>query len=174
MTSKQIINGWIGNVLRERQQNKVFPNVFLGHFEADILEITKAGYSYEYEVKVSRADFKKDVEKRKYDVKKYDLLTGCERVNYFSYVVPEGLISADEVPEFAGLIYVNTHESKYSDGKGTYIKHRLFTKTVKSPVKLSKEKFSSESLMKCYESTYYRFHAKRESEKEYVSLITQY
>jgi len=179
MTSKQIISGWVDNVLRERQQNRVFPNVFLGHFEADILEITKAGYSYEYEVKVSRADFKQDLLKRKQtlgglNVLKHDLLKNGNHVNYFSYVVPEGLISVDEVPEFAGLIYATSHEVRFSDIKGTYIKHRLFTKTIKSPVRLSKDKFAPESLMKCYESTYYRFHTKRESEKEYVSLNTQY
>jgi hypothetical protein len=174
MTSKQIISGWIENVLRERQQNRVFPNIFLGHFEADILEITKAGYSYEYEVKVSRADFKQDVLKRKYNILKHDLLKNGSHVNYFSYVVPEGLILIDEVPEFAGLIYVKPYEARYSDSKGTYIKHRLFTKVIKSPVKLSKDKFAPESLMKCYESTYYRFHARKESEKEYVSLVTQY
>lgn len=29
MTAKQIIDGWIYNVLHERSQNKVFPNVYL-------------------------------------------------------------------------------------------------------------------------------------------------
>ena len=173
MTSKQIIAGWIDNVLRERQQNRVFPNVFLGHFEADILEITKSGYSYEYEVKISRADFKQDLLKRKYDVLKHDLLKNGNHVNYFSYVVPEGLVSVDEVPEFAGLIYVNVHESKYQDSKGTYIKHRLFIKTIKSPVKLAKDKFSNERLMKCYESLYFRFHFKKEPEREYINLKMQ-
>lgn len=179
MTSKQIISGWIENTLRERTQNRVFPNVYLGHFEADILEITKSGYSYEYEVKVSRSDFKKDLLKRKQtlgglNVLKHLQLKIGNHVNYFSYVVPEGLISIGEVPEFAGLIYVNSHEVKFSDDKGTYIKHRLFAKTIKSPVKLSKDKFSPESLMKCYESLYFRFHAKRETEREYINLKTQY
>lgn len=44
----------------ERRSNLVFPNIYIGSWEADILEITKSGYTYEYEVKISKSDFKAD------------------------------------------------------------------------------------------------------------------
>ena len=171
MTAKEIINGWCKNVFSERQQNKVFPNVFINHYEADILEVTKAGYATEYEVKISRADFFKDAEKKKLswsgNVKsvKFDELQKGNRVNYFYYLVPKGLITPEEVPEFAGLTYVEISEVKYySQEKGYYTKPKLFTNTVKAAPKLSKDKFPIERIMKCLESTYYRFHKYRESE----------
>ena len=39
--------------LLQRSSNKVYPNFYLGPWECDILEITKSGYTYEYEVKIS-------------------------------------------------------------------------------------------------------------------------
>lgn len=168
MTAKEIINGWCDIVLRERKNNKVFPNVFIDHYEADILEITKAGYSYEYEVKISRADFFKDAEKKKLswsgNVKsvKFDELQSGNRVNYFYYVVPKGLIQPEEVPEFAGLTYVEISDVAYfSMEKGQYFIPRLFSQTVKGAPKLTKNKFSDIRLSKCLESTYYRFHSLR-------------
>lgn len=169
MTAKEIINGWCKNVFSERQQNKVFPNTFFDAFEADILEITKAGYATEYEVKISRSDFFNDAKKKRdfykgraVSMNKFDILKNGERVNYFYYLVPKGLISPEEVPEFAGLTYVEISEvGYYSREKGHYTKPKLFTNTVKAAPKLSKDKFPVDRMMKCLESTYYRFHSMR-------------
>jgi len=87
--------------------------------ECDVLQVTKAGYWVEYEIKVSRADFKADARKQvtagRYSSRhrtaplKHDLLrTGSTRgPNRFYYVTPLGLITPEELPEFAGLIEVN-------------------------------------------------------------------
>lgn len=118
----------------------VFPNMELpGWRECDILAITKAGIWYEYEIKLSRSDFKADAKKtlevdrllfgpppercfisyggyswaweswyNKYErVTKYSQLEqGYEKgPQRFFYIVPEGLLQADDVPDFAGLIY---------------------------------------------------------------------
>ena len=148
--------------MRERmhtnQSSKLFPNTYLGNWEADVFEVTKSGYLYEYEVKITRADFKKDAEKCsgwvcnkengfiREDITKFNQLREGKRVNYFYYLVPEGLITVDELPEFAGLIYINT---KY--------RHPSF-KTVKVAPKLSTDKITDQRMMKLYESSYYRFH----------------
>lgn len=43
----------------------IFPNMdTITGYEADILAITKAGYAYEYEVKLTLADFRADLNKR--------------------------------------------------------------------------------------------------------------
>ena len=41
----------------------VLPNFFCGPYEMDVFRRMKNGYVNEYEIKVSRADFKKDFEK---------------------------------------------------------------------------------------------------------------
>lgn len=43
--------------------NRIFPNIFVGKWEADLLEVTRSRLTYEYEVKVSRCDFHKDKRK---------------------------------------------------------------------------------------------------------------
>ena len=82
-------------------------NLNVYDWESDVLKITKIGYAYEFEIKISRGDFKNDFKHKK---KKHLLLENKENKakmpNYFYYVVPEGLITEDEVPEYAGLIYV--------------------------------------------------------------------
>ena len=82
-------------------------NFFYG--EADVLSVSSRGYAYEYEVKISRSDFFADKKKvRKHDIysNPHDEWSKNNCPNYFVYAVPEGLISIDEVPEYAGLIYI--------------------------------------------------------------------
>lgn len=87
-------------------------NLFVFDWESDYLTITRSGVIYEIEIKISRADFQNDF-KHKED--KHMLLesktlsdmhpNSCP--NYFYYAVPDGLIKTEEVPEYAGLIYLN-------------------------------------------------------------------
>lgn len=138
-------------------------------WESDKLIWTKAGYIYEFEVKISRADymndFKHKVEKhlllnsalpdekteaRQADLfgnlftqkrKRYPQITmeqakqfmkpvGERMPNYFYYAVPDGMLEPDEVPPYAGLIYIHEdsgfsiireaprlHATKYTDGE---------------------------------------------------------
>jgi hypothetical protein len=69
---------------------------------------------YEYEIKISRQDFKKDFIKEKHQHiinEKFTYVRKGEQLwrvcNYFNYVVPKDLISVEEVPEYSGLIYIN-------------------------------------------------------------------
>lgn len=90
----------------------------MGLMECDVLSISKADYIYEYEIKISRADFKKDFIKEKHTHiinEKYTRTRKGELVyllpNYFNFVTPKDLISIDEVPDYAGLIYMNEDSS---------------------------------------------------------------
>lgn len=141
-------------------------------WESDKLLETKSGYIYEFEIKISKADFKNDFKHKKdkhiilegeekygdkYLPKYYELLEDNKKLgawaeqsfhkwadnserylvgvhkrpNYFYYAVPTDLISVEDVPEYAGLIYVNEYG-------GLTIK--------KSAPCLHKEKYSDESL----------------------------
>lgn len=143
--------------------------LFVFSWESDKLIWTKAGYIYEFEAKISRADYMNDfrhkVEKhlllnsalpdgqqeaRQQDLfgnllqqkrKRYPEITmeqarqrmkpvGERMPNYFYYAVPEGMLEADEVPPYAGLIYIREdsglaiireaprlHAKKYTDSE---------------------------------------------------------
>lgn len=89
-------------------------NLKVYDWESDSLSVTMSGYVYECEIKISRADFKNDKKK----TRKHQILEGTYvpkrenapypmRPNYFLYAVPEGLITKEELPPYAGLIYVN-------------------------------------------------------------------
>lgn len=86
----------------------------MGLMECDVLSISKSNYIYEYEIKISRADFKKDFIKKKHTniinekfTKVIKGETSYLLPNYFNFVTPKDLIKIDEVPEYAGLIYMN-------------------------------------------------------------------
>ena len=168
ITAEKIISGFIDSRMVE-SGSKLFPNTYLDHWEADILELTKSDYLYEYEIKVSRADFKNDSKKkRRYwsgsEVTKYSELHNGNRVNNFSYIVPEGLIKPEEVPEFAGLIYAKESTIRYfSHERGYYDKPVVFFSTIKPAPRLSKEKATDKRKMKLFESCYYRFHKLRQN-----------
>lgn len=118
--------------------------------ECDIISVSKSDYIYEYEIKISRSDFKKDFIKEKhnhilnekftYTIKGELLFRIC---NYFNYVVPRDLISIDEVPEYAGLIYINDdftfeivkkpkliHKTKATPGFIRQLAHNLSCKLI--------------------------------------------
>lgn len=82
-------------------------NLFVFGWESDLLFLTRSGYWTEVEIKVSRADFLADVRNKK---DKHACLSddGFRRKpNYFFYAVPEGLVRPEEVPLYAGLVWVD-------------------------------------------------------------------
>ncbi len=88
----------------------VIPNFYIHGSEMDILKLTPAGVLSEYEIKISRADFKADLNKntgwKDGGGKKHHALSGGRRAcNKFYFVVPEDLITVEECPRYAGLIY---------------------------------------------------------------------
>jgi len=85
-------------------------NVYVFQNESDFLAVSKSGYVWEVEIKISRADFKNDFKKTNWNgIKKHKVLTSENsflKPNKFCFAVPEGLIEKNEVPDYAGLIYV--------------------------------------------------------------------
>ena len=94
--------------------------------EADVFAINRNGYIYEYEIKRSRSDFKAEFRNKKHkhlklsnkdSLKFYDEWKNGKRTGdkseyiqipsrYF-FLCPDGLIKPEEVPDYAGLIYVD-------------------------------------------------------------------
>ena len=86
-------------------------NLYVFDWESDYLAITQSGLFYEVEIKISRADFKNDFKNKgnKHLILEHNPkapYTHLGMPNYFYYAVPAGLIKAEEVPDYAGLIYV--------------------------------------------------------------------
>lgn len=139
------------------QLGKKFPHnkfdiceAFVYPEESDFLTISRNNYTHEFEVKVSRSDFKADFKKSKHrkfkslvagkemylsskgeaknsciifgrygkvDSSKIRFIPWMSSVwfsevrlhnlpNRFSFIVPEGMVGKDEVPEYSGLYYV--------------------------------------------------------------------
>lgn len=144
-------------------------NLYVFRWESDKLIKTRSGYYYEFEIKISKSDFKNDFKHktdkhhllkamltgekytltfyREWEVNKnryvsfeaFEKSRQCSRYitdkqkkpNYFYYVVPENMITAEDVPEYAGLIYVTDYG---------------WLKTVKKAPLLHKEKYTDDQL----------------------------
>ena len=107
--------------------------------EIDFLVVTKQNKLIEYELKVSRADFFQDRKKLKHN----RMLTGAKgKIYKFYYVVPEGMVDKDEVPDYAGLVYV---------------RENLTCRTIKRAKKLTDHELSQDDQTKIYRSIMYRW-----------------
>jgi hypothetical protein len=104
--------------------------------EADVISISKTDYIYEYEIKISKSDFKKDFIKEKHNniINEKYTIQNKDGVFYlapncFYFVVPENLITIEEIPVYAGLIYFN------ESGIFTIIKKAPFIHKIKATEK---------------------------------------
>jgi len=122
--------------------------------ECDFISISKADYLTEYEIKVSKSDYKRDFIAKKVKHAWFEgkrngdiLIESSETLketivdqftpnfmgiqqtvdmtpyrgpNYFYYICPENLIALEEIPDYAGLIYVADYNKRV--GKLTFIK----------------------------------------------------
>lgn len=117
-TEKTVVRSLIG---RRFPKNFCLPNYAPpGWWENDLYLITPADYWWEFEVKLTLADFRRDKEKRQevgpYEFgkdrpseTKHDLLSKTDRgPARFWYVAPLGVIPVALVPPWAGLIELTT------------------------------------------------------------------
>jgi hypothetical protein len=110
--------------------------IFDHDWECDFFSVTKAGYMYEVEIKISKSDYQADFIKFKHKLfegrKQSEVIKEAKykwskrwkkqvrmspekkfnpaettMPNRFFFACPEGLIDVNEVPEYAGLIYVD-------------------------------------------------------------------
>jgi len=80
----------------------IVPNVWWGldlNHECDLFVLTKAGYAYEVEIKVSRVDIKADLKKR--------FGHSSKKIRKLYFALPEKLQNCiDLIPERAGILIV--------------------------------------------------------------------
>lgn len=109
MTCKEIQRSLFGWCVQKRHVF-VLPNFYLG-YECDLISVTAAKLVYEYEIKVSVADFRADARKtEKHGVYRGEFPCASKGTipNFFFYVVPQELRDAVEplLPPHAGLCVV--------------------------------------------------------------------
>jgi len=93
-----------------------------GWHECDVWLVTKAGYAHEYEIKLTAADFRADRQKlesawrwkqgewwKRQTRTKHERLAAGDTAGpvQFWYVAPEGVLTPDMMPPWAGLIEVH-------------------------------------------------------------------
>lgn len=150
--------------------------LYVFSWESDKLIWTKSGYIYEFEIKISRSDFKNDFKHKKekhivlastidrdkakeiqmslFEQKEQEnrhwsremlesrygdidaMVKGKRMPNYFYYAVPTGMLEPDEVPPYAGLIYI---DSEYRYVKQSY-------RIIKEAPQLHKTKYTDAEL----------------------------
>ena len=152
--TEEYIQDKLNSFFAINSQKYVIENLYIFSWESDKFIETRSGLIYEFEIKISRSDFKNDFNKKdkhvilegkeefipSYDKvldqwkdlhEEYYKTANYKRPNYFYYAVPEGLITKEEVPDYAGLVYVTgpeeggtceiikkapkLHDKKYSD-----------------------------------------------------------
>lgn len=112
MNTKEIIKRMLYKL--DPFKNVAMANVsVLGYpWESDLIKVMPSYYWYEYEVKVSRADFRKDFEKTARNgmrVDKHEFLAGAfqalkAKPKRFYFVSPIGLLKESDIPAHAGWI----------------------------------------------------------------------
>lgn len=127
-TKTKEINRLLLNHLRKRPDFNIITTNYSWnlHFEADVYQVKKSGFTVEYEIKCSRGDFLKDFSKsKKYfdnskgsyvEFKKHEWLIDKEiacnthqnkfKPNEFYFVCPSGIIKRDEINDRYGLIEI--------------------------------------------------------------------
>lgn len=87
------------------RQNVIVPNVWWGlglNHECDLFVMTKSGHAYEIEIKTSKADLRKDLNKRHQHISKY--------LRRLYFALPEKLADCvGLIPEKAGILMVQSN-----------------------------------------------------------------
>jgi hypothetical protein len=165
MTEREIQNAF---ARRRTAWGLLLPNYTPGDwYECDLFAVTKAGYLVEHEIKLTVADFKAD-EKKGRPARRYArasarnpiVETKHERLaardesgpSRFNYIVPRGLVSVDDVPEWAGLIYADVHLDYPSKGR-----RWIWFEDVKAAPRLHKVKVTEAVMKHAKGVCYYRY-----------------
>lgn len=82
-------------------------NTFYFKWESDCLAFNDKGQTVEVEIKRSRSDFKNDFAKHKHSSFRCRFTTEQRIPSKFYFACPAGLIQPDELPDYAGLIYIH-------------------------------------------------------------------
>ncbi len=128
---------------RQFSPDLLVPNVAVSGWEADLVRLTSSGLLHEFEIKVTRSDYRKDFAGKSVAkwVRRRALAERWERApdlaptpNRFWYVTPAGLLTVEELPDYAGLLEV-VEDCRNDRGEAWYA-----VRTVKAAPVIHKQK----------------------------------
>ncbi len=131
-------------------------------YESDVLVVTSAGYTIEYEIKLSLADFKADFRNKSEKHKR--LRDGHPTLfvpTRFYFVVPEMLLSPRDVPDYAGLVFMRFIRPAYRP-------QTLVRSVVQKAPRRDGGKVGTEVVRRMKEVSYYRFWNERMAFDDYI------
>lgn len=124
-------------------QTLVIPEFDLDGGRCDLVQISRAGYATEFEIKISRADWKADADKQKW-------MKPRPHIARFFYCVPEHLLPPDTVLDFvlpdAGILVCG------GDGVGYD-----WTREHRPARRMRAQKVDDRTQRKALEAFYYRY-----------------
>jgi hypothetical protein len=131
------------------QRNRCYVNIYVGGWESDFAVVTKAGYLYDVEIKISLADWKAEQHKDKF---KPGWVGQNHRklVSRMFYAVPAELVQ--RVPEFVpaetGLLSVSPPLDRRYHSK---------VELVRPAKRLEAKALSEKKQLQLHDSTYWRY-----------------
>lgn len=125
MTETEVIKHSINRLTCDHNGCICLPNFYLHNCECDIMLIMPSGISSEFEVKLTKADFKNDAKKqihhfRVHSGNKLEYVLQGGLTNYFYYILPEELIPIleNDIPSKFGICYLE---------KGKYVNNDYYS-----------------------------------------------
>lgn len=124
-------------MLAEKRIFRVFPNIQLNRYEADLVALTRSGFLHEYEIKTTKADYLRDFRAKigkhgQMEHKSFEL-----KPNYFWVVAAFEIERIEDFPPYAGLLEVCQPKGKEPS-----------LKVHKSAARLHKRKVSDQFIQK--------------------------
>lgn len=120
ITEGVMINALRNFIMGERNYKAFCPRVhnFFGYgSESDVIAINGRRFLVEFEIKLTKADFFKDKDKithyQKQHINKHDFYKQGLASSMFYFVAPKGVLTIDDIPEWAGLIEIKNVDSEY-------------------------------------------------------------
>ena len=121
--NESLIQNIVYRWANRKGHQSIIPNIYVYSWESDMISITKAGYLHEYEIKITKSDFKADMKKQK----KHQILEKgltANRPNYFWYVCPDCIIKYEDIPAYAGVIYIGENYIRWNKRRKAPLLHK--------------------------------------------------
>lgn len=135
-----------------------------GWYESDLYVVTASMYTIEYEIKLTVADFKADWNKGD---KHMRLRDGTMRYpTRFYFAVPEGLLQPEDVPDYAGLVYLRWL-FEYPHDRGAAPRETI----VRLAPRLSTTKVTEATIDAMRQTAYHRFWTERLNFEDYRRTV---
>jgi len=110
----------------------IIPNILFYDWECDLIGMNSQERIAEYEIKINKADLKRELRNKRYKhetLKKGQNRSTRRLPNFFYYVCPDNVFGLEDIPDHAGLIWINKKGTVIVKRKAPFI-HR--NKTTKS------------------------------------------